>query len=116
VIAVIAVVVGPGVAMKFSCERCQTRYSIGDEKVRGKVLKIRCKTCGNIVVVREQMATALVENTAAAAVGAGQLASTGTNSVSAADVAEASRQIRTGQHQEWAKYVGESQVIQTPVA
>ncbi len=75
--------------MKFSCERCQTRYSIGDEKVRGKVLKIRCKTCGNIVVVREQMATALVENAAAAAVGAGQLASTGTNSVSAADVAEA---------------------------
>ncbi len=43
--------------MKFSCERCQTRYSIGDEKVRGKVLKIRCKTCGNIVVVREQTAT-----------------------------------------------------------
>jgi 5-methylcytosine-specific restriction endonuclease McrA len=27
---------------------------------------------------------------------------------------EASRQIRTGQHQEWAKYVVESQVIQTP--
>ncbi len=39
--------------MKFSCDRCQTRYSIGDEKVRGKVLKIRCKTCGNILVVRE---------------------------------------------------------------
>lgn len=43
--------------MKFSCEKCQTRYSIGDEKVRGKVLKIRCKTCGNIVVVREQTAS-----------------------------------------------------------
>lgn len=43
--------------MKFSCERCQTRYSIGDEKVRGKVLKIRCKTCGNIVVVRESTGT-----------------------------------------------------------
>ncbi len=39
--------------MKFSCEKCQTRYSIGDEKVAGKVLKIRCKTCGNIMVVRE---------------------------------------------------------------
>ncbi len=91
-IAVVAVVVGPGVAMKFSCEQCQTRYSIGDEKVRGKVLKIRCKTCGNIVVVREQMATAVVEHAGAAvgaAVGAGQLASTGTNSVAAADVAEA---------------------------
>jgi predicted Zn finger-like uncharacterized protein len=39
--------------MKFTCDRCDTRYSIGDEKVRGKVLKIRCKTCGNIMVVRE---------------------------------------------------------------
>ena len=29
---------------------------------------------------------------------------------------EASRQIRTGQHQEWAKYVVESQMIQTPAA
>ena len=46
-----------GLRMKFSCERCQTRYSIGDEKVKGKVLKIRCKTCGNIIVVREQIPT-----------------------------------------------------------
>lgn len=43
--------------MKFSCDRCQTRYSIGDDKVKGKILKIRCKTCGNIVVVREQIPT-----------------------------------------------------------
>lgn len=59
--------------MKFSCEKCQTRYSIGDEKVRGKVLKIRCKTCGNIVVVREQTATsqaAMPELVAASAGGA----------------------------------------------
>ncbi len=42
--------------MKFSCDRCQTRYSIGDDKVQGKVLKIRCKTCGNIIVVRESTA------------------------------------------------------------
>jgi predicted Zn finger-like uncharacterized protein len=40
--------------MKFVCDRCHTRYSISDEKVKGKVLKIRCKTCGNIIVVREQ--------------------------------------------------------------
>ena len=46
-----------GLLMKFSCDRCQTRYSIGDDKVKGKVLKIRCKTCGNIVVVREQLPT-----------------------------------------------------------
>ena len=40
--------------MKFACERCRTRYSISDEKVRRKVLKIRCKTCGNVMVVREE--------------------------------------------------------------
>lgn len=43
--------------MKFVCDRCSTRYSISDEKVAGKVLKIRCKTCGNIIVVREQGVT-----------------------------------------------------------
>ena len=67
--------------MKFSCDRCQTRYSIGDDKVKGKVLKIRCKTCGNIVVVREQLPTvqgeasgyATPQMTAAAGAGTGSL-------------------------------------------
>src|SRR4051812_13315061 len=39
--------------MKFVCERCQTKYSIADEKVRGKVLKVRCKSCSNVITVRE---------------------------------------------------------------
>jgi predicted Zn finger-like uncharacterized protein len=39
--------------MKFVCERCHTKYSIADEKVRGKVLKVRCKTCTNVITVRE---------------------------------------------------------------
>ena len=43
--------------MKFVCERCHTKYSIADEKVRGKVLKVRCKTCENIITVREGGAT-----------------------------------------------------------
>jgi predicted Zn finger-like uncharacterized protein len=38
--------------MKFACDKCKTRYSISDEKVRGKVLKIRCKNCKHIVEVR----------------------------------------------------------------
>jgi predicted Zn finger-like uncharacterized protein len=38
--------------MKFVCDRCQTRYSIADEKVRQKILRIRCKTCGNVIVVQ----------------------------------------------------------------
>ncbi len=41
--------------MKFSCERCKTRYSIADERVRGKVLKIRCKNCEFVISVREGM-------------------------------------------------------------
>ena len=39
--------------MKFVCDKCRTKYTIADEKVRGKVLKIRCKNCGNIIEVRE---------------------------------------------------------------
>src|SRR4051812_15689909 len=39
--------------MKFVCDRCQTKYSIPDERVRGKVLKVKCKTCANVIVVRE---------------------------------------------------------------
>lgn len=39
--------------LRFSCESCQTRYTIADEKVRGRVLKVRCKTCGAAIMVRE---------------------------------------------------------------
>lgn len=41
--------------MKFLCDRCKTRYSIGDDRVRGKILKIRCKNCQNVITVREGM-------------------------------------------------------------
>ncbi len=47
--------------MKFLCELCKTRYSIGDDRVRGKILKIRCKNCSNIITVREGMAAAIDE-------------------------------------------------------
>jgi len=66
--------------MKFSCDRCQTRYSIGDDKVRGKVLKIRCKTCGHIVVVREQLPTVQGE---ASGYAVPQMASAGAGAVAA---------------------------------
>src|SRR5579859_7405877 len=42
--------------MKFVCDRCKTKYTIADEKVRQKVLKIRCKNCQQIIVVREPAA------------------------------------------------------------
>ncbi|MGE3544049.1 MAG: GYF domain-containing protein, partial [Kofleriaceae bacterium] len=41
--------------MKFLCDRCKTRYTIGDDRVRGKILKIRCKNCANVITVREGM-------------------------------------------------------------
>src|SRR5678815_5489700 len=47
--------VRPEHGVKFLCDRCKTRYSIGDERVRGKILKIRCKNCANVITVREGM-------------------------------------------------------------
>jgi predicted Zn finger-like uncharacterized protein len=42
--------------MKFICGECKTKYTISDEKVRGKVLKVKCKKCEAIVEVREAAA------------------------------------------------------------
>lgn len=39
--------------MKFTCQRCAAKYSIGDDKVKGKILRIRCKRCGFIIEVRD---------------------------------------------------------------
>ncbi len=44
--------------MKFVCDRCLTKYSIADEKVRGRILKIRCKSCSNIITVKESAPSA----------------------------------------------------------
>jgi predicted Zn finger-like uncharacterized protein len=38
--------------MKIVCDACGAKYSISDDKVQGKVFKIRCKKCSNIIVVR----------------------------------------------------------------
>lgn len=37
--------------MKISCQSCQAKYTIADEKVVGKVVKIRCKKCGSTIVI-----------------------------------------------------------------
>ncbi len=37
--------------MNFSCNKCQRRYSIADDKVRGKTVKVRCKNCTNVISV-----------------------------------------------------------------
>lgn len=38
--------------MKIVCDNCATKYSIADEKVSGKVFKIRCKKCSHVIVVK----------------------------------------------------------------
>jgi predicted Zn finger-like uncharacterized protein len=38
--------------MKINCQSCGAKYTIADEKVRGKTVKIRCKKCGAAIVVR----------------------------------------------------------------
>ena len=38
--------------MKIVCDSCGAKYSIADEKVAGKVFKIRCKKCSAVIVVR----------------------------------------------------------------
>ncbi|MFO0694815.1 MAG: GYF domain-containing protein [Polyangiales bacterium] len=38
--------------MKIVCDSCGAKYSIADEKVAGKVFKIRCKKCSEVIVVR----------------------------------------------------------------
>ncbi|MDJ0763535.1 MAG: GYF domain-containing protein [Myxococcota bacterium] len=41
--------------MKIVCGNCSAKYSIADEKVKGKVFKIRCKKCGESIVVRGEV-------------------------------------------------------------
>jgi predicted Zn finger-like uncharacterized protein len=37
--------------MKITCQACAAKYTIADEKVVGKVVKIRCKKCGASIVI-----------------------------------------------------------------
>ena len=37
--------------MKITCQACAAKYTIADDKVAGKVVKIRCKKCGATIVV-----------------------------------------------------------------
>ncbi len=57
--------------MKIVCDSCATKYSISDDKVRGKVFKIRCKKCSHIIVVRGTADAAAAPAAAAASEGGG---------------------------------------------
>ena len=49
--------------MKITCQSCQAKYTIADEKVLGKVVKIRCKKCSATIVVNGNDPTAPPEVT-----------------------------------------------------
>ena len=36
--------------MKISCPTCAAKYTIADDKARGKSVKIKCKKCGTSIV------------------------------------------------------------------
>lgn len=38
-------------SLNFSCENCQRRYTIADEKVRDRAVRIRCKACQHLMSV-----------------------------------------------------------------
>lgn len=38
--------------MRFTCDSCEARYTIADEKVRGRILKVRCKRCGSPILLK----------------------------------------------------------------
>ena len=38
--------------MKFSCNQCNAQYVIADEKVGAKGVKVKCKKCANVIVVK----------------------------------------------------------------
>lgn len=61
--------------MNVTCDKCNKRYSIADDKVRGKSVKIRCKQCQNLISV--QGPTTGAAAAAPAAAGASASASVG---------------------------------------
>ena len=52
-----------GPAMRIQCQSCQSKYTIGDEKIGKKVVQLRCKKCSAIIVIDGN--AAMPEDTAA---------------------------------------------------
>lgn len=50
--------------MKIQCQSCQAKYTIADDKVLGKVVKIRCKKCSSTIVINGNESRAAAEDNA----------------------------------------------------
>lgn len=44
--------------MKITCQSCQSKYTVSDEKVQGRTVKIKCRKCGATILVNSGGATA----------------------------------------------------------
>ena len=53
--------------MRFVCESCQTRYVVPDDRLLGRTLKVRCKKCGNLILIKGQAETQAARPAAEAA-------------------------------------------------
>jgi len=53
--------------MKITCQSCQSKYTVSDEKVQGKTVKIKCRKCGATILVNSSGATTTAADAASAA-------------------------------------------------
>jgi predicted Zn finger-like uncharacterized protein len=69
--------------MKITCQSCQSKYTVSDDKVQGKTVKIKCRKCGSTIVVSSNGVT--TTNGAGPGGDAGQATSAGTFLVNVAE-------------------------------
>lgn len=43
--------------MKITCQSCQSKYTVSDDKVQGKTVKIKCRKCGATILVNSSGVT-----------------------------------------------------------
>ena len=53
--------------MKITCQSCQSKYTVSDEKVQGKTVKIKCRKCGATILVNSNGVTHSPADAASAA-------------------------------------------------
>src|SRR5690349_3885544 len=72
--------------MKITCNSCQSKYTVSDEKVQGKTVKIKCRKCGATILVNSSGAT--TTNASDPAVAAADAAAAGDGPTYLVNVAE----------------------------
>src|SRR5689334_11282010 len=72
--------------MKITCQTCQSKYTVSDDKVQGKTVKIKCRKCGATILVNSSGAT--TTNASDPAVAAADAAAAGDGPTYLVNVAE----------------------------